>query len=90
MTDEPVGGVRVCRVFLVDDHAVFREGLRALLARVADISVVGEASTTDEAVAVSADVQPDVVLMDLNRRAVGVRWPPGGSSPRARRLRSSF
>ena len=43
-------------VVVVDDHAVFREGLRALLARVADISVVGEASTTDEAVAVSADV----------------------------------
>ena len=42
-------------VVVVDDHAVFREGLRALLARVADISVVGEASTTDEAVAVSAD-----------------------------------
>ena len=66
-------------VVVVDDHAVFREGLRALLARVADISVVGEASTTDEAVAVSADVQPDVVLMDLN-------LPGGGGEVATRRI----
>jgi DNA-binding NarL/FixJ family response regulator len=66
-------------VVVVDDHAVFREGLRALLARVADITVVGEASNTDEAVAVSADAQPDVVLMDLN-------LPGGGGEVATRRI----
>jgi DNA-binding NarL/FixJ family response regulator len=54
------------RVVVVDDHIVFREGLRALLARVEKIEVVGEASTTNEAVTVVASVQPDVVLMDLH------------------------
>ncbi len=54
------------RVVVVDDHAVFREGLRALLARVDSIEVVGEAANTDEAVSVSTAAQPDVVLMDLH------------------------
>jgi DNA-binding NarL/FixJ family response regulator len=54
------------RVVVVDDHAVFREGLRALLARVDAIEVVGEAATTDEAVSLSTAAQPDVVLMDLH------------------------
>jgi len=54
------------RVVVVDDHAVFREGLRALLARVDTIDVVGEAATTDQAIAVVASETPDVVLMDLN------------------------
>lgn len=54
------------RVVVVDDHAIFREGVRSLLARVDDIAVVGEAATTEQAVQVSADTNPDVVLMDLN------------------------
>jgi DNA-binding NarL/FixJ family response regulator len=54
------------RVVIVDDHIVFREGLRALLARVNEIEVVGEAGTTDEAIDVTSSAQPDVVLMDLN------------------------
>lgn len=53
-------------VLVVDDHAVFREGIRALLARVAEIEVVGEAATTAEAIEVAAATQPDVILMDLN------------------------
>jgi DNA-binding NarL/FixJ family response regulator len=54
------------RVLVVDDHAVFREGLRALLARVPDIEVVGEAASTDDAIEEAALRQPDVILMDLN------------------------
>ena len=54
------------RVVVVDDHAVFREGIRSLLARVDDIDVVGEAATTEQAIEVTADTEPDVVLMDLN------------------------
>jgi DNA-binding NarL/FixJ family response regulator len=54
------------RVVVVDDHMVFREGLRALLGRVDDIEIVGEAATTQEAVEVTDAVLPDVVLMDLH------------------------
>ena len=54
------------RVVVVDDHAVFREGLRYLLGRVDHIEVVGEAATTQEAIDVTDATEPDVVLMDLN------------------------
>lgn len=54
------------RVVIVDDHAVFREGLRALLDRVAEIEIVGEAATTDEGIAAVTEHGPDVVLMDLH------------------------
>ena len=54
------------RVVVVDDHMVFREGLRALLGRAEDIEIIGEAATTLEAIDVTETVRPDVVLMDLN------------------------
>jgi DNA-binding NarL/FixJ family response regulator len=54
------------RVVVVDDHAVFREGVRALLARVEGIQVVGEAAGTQEAIDVTRQTGADVVLMDLN------------------------
>jgi DNA-binding NarL/FixJ family response regulator len=54
------------RVVIADDHASFRAGLRALLGTAADVEVVGEASTGNEAVAMAERLQPDVVLMDVN------------------------
>ncbi|HET9650437.1 MAG TPA: response regulator transcription factor [Microlunatus sp.] len=54
------------RLVIVDDHMVFREGLRALLGRVDDIEIVGEATDTQQAVEVSLTLRPDVVLMDLH------------------------
>ncbi|MEU4211804.1 response regulator transcription factor [Streptomyces sp. NPDC026206] len=53
------------RLLLCDDHAVVRAGLRALLASAPGIEVVGEAGTGEEAVALTAKLTPDVVLMDL-------------------------
>jgi DNA-binding NarL/FixJ family response regulator len=53
------------RVLLVDDQALFREGLETLLSVHKDIQVVGQASNGQEAVEVAARVQPDVVLMDV-------------------------
>jgi DNA-binding NarL/FixJ family response regulator len=53
-------------VVVVDDHAVFREGLQSLLGRVDDIEVVGEAATTQDAIDITEATEPDVVLMDLN------------------------
>lgn len=52
-------------VLLVDDHLVVRAGLRALLDSQPDITVIGEADTGEDAVAMSAARSPDVVMMDL-------------------------
>jgi two-component system, NarL family, response regulator LiaR len=53
------------RILLVDDHAIVREGLRTLLAEEPDIEVVGEAANGREAIALTAEHKPHVVLMDL-------------------------
>jgi two-component system, NarL family, response regulator NreC len=55
----------VIRVLLADDHRVVRAGLRAVLGTARDISVVGEANNGKEAVAMAAELRPDVVVMDL-------------------------
>ena len=65
MTEDPI------RVVIADDHALFRDTTRTLLAPVADVEVVAEAASADEALAVVAAYLPDVVLMDL-------RMPGGG------------
>lgn len=53
------------KVLLVDDHAIVRKGLIALLATEDDIQVVGEASDGMEAVTLAGRLKPDVVIMDL-------------------------
>lgn len=53
------------RVFIADDHAVVRDGLRLLLRADADLAVVGEAGNGREAVAEVARLRPDVMLLDL-------------------------
>jgi NarL family two-component system response regulator LiaR len=53
------------RILLVDDHAVVREGLRAFLALQDGFEVVGEAADGEEAVQRAAELEPDVILMDL-------------------------
>ena len=54
------------RVLLADDHAMFRAGIKALLEADSRITVVGEASTGDEAVDRARELKPDVVVMDLS------------------------
>ena len=54
------------KVLLVDDHVVVRQGLKALFADEPDIEVIGEASNGREAVERLADLEPDVVLMDIS------------------------
>jgi DNA-binding NarL/FixJ family response regulator len=58
----------VIRVLLVDDHPVVREGLRGMLEAEADLTVVGEAGSGEEAVVRARAVEADVILMDLRMR----------------------
>lgn len=53
------------RILIVDDHQLFRDGLRALLLSAADTEVVGEAASGAEAVRLAAETQPHVILMDV-------------------------
>ena len=73
------GAKRELKLLIVDDHAIFREGLRALLDMEDDFVVIGEASRGDEAVAMVADEAPDVILLDLH-------LPDGSGSEFCRQL----
>lgn len=53
------------RILIVDDHRLFREGLRSLFGSLPEIEVVGEAAGGGEAVLLAQQLQPDVVLMDI-------------------------
>jgi len=57
--------MRKIRVLLADDHQLMRSGLRLMLERESDMSVVGEASDGREAVALAKSLRPDVVVMDI-------------------------
>jgi DNA-binding NarL/FixJ family response regulator len=60
MREQPI------RLFIADDHALFREGIRALLSATPDIVCIGEAATGEDAVRGVGEAEPDVVLMDIN------------------------
>jgi DNA-binding NarL/FixJ family response regulator len=59
------------RVLIADDHAIVREGVRALLTLSADIEVVGEAANGQEAVELARTLRPDVILMDIAMPGLG-------------------
>jgi len=53
------------RILIADDHALFREGVHAILKSVPDIEIVGEAGTGQEAIKLASDLVPDLILMDI-------------------------
>jgi DNA-binding NarL/FixJ family response regulator len=59
------------RLLIVDDHALFREGLRALFSAIGDIDLVGEAANGEQAVELVEDFQPEVILMDIDMPGIG-------------------
>jgi NarL family two-component system response regulator LiaR len=61
--EEPL--VQQIRLIIVDDHAIVRQGLRAIIRVTPDMELVGEAGGGREAVDLTAALRPDVVLMDL-------------------------
>ena len=61
----------VIRVLVVDDHAIVRDGIRALLGRSEDIEVVGEAGGGRDAITLASTLSPDVILMDIAMADLG-------------------
>jgi DNA-binding NarL/FixJ family response regulator len=62
--------VEKMRVLIADDHTLFRDGLRALLASAPEMELVGEAATGQEVVELAASLQPDLIIMDLQMPVV--------------------
>lgn len=54
------------RLLIVDDHPVFRFGLRSLISSIPDMEVVGEATNGESAIEQSASLKPNIILMDIN------------------------
>lgn len=70
------------KIMLVDDHEVVRTGIRTILERRPGFTIVGEAGTAAEAVAVASESKPDVIVMD-------VRLPDGNGVEATREIRGA-
>ncbi|MFI9580576.1 response regulator transcription factor [Streptomyces sp. NPDC052236] len=82
-TGTVTGAALPLRILIVDDHAVVRAGLRALVEGEPGLEVIGESGDGEEAVRIAGRLRPDVVLMDL--RAMS----PRSASRRPRRCPGS-
>jgi len=69
------GALAPVRILLVDDHALFREGLIRLLGTQSDMKVIGQAENMQQAIQLARELKPDLVLMDINM--------PGGTGVEA-------
>jgi DNA-binding NarL/FixJ family response regulator len=68
---DPADAEKHTRIVLVDDHALFRLGMRHLLERETDLEVIGEAEDARSAIDMAVESNPDVVLMDLSLPSPG-------------------
>jgi two-component system nitrate/nitrite response regulator NarL len=67
MTDAPIATIRLV---IVDDHSLVRDGLRARLAVVSGLEVIGEAASGDEALELAQSLAPDLMLVDVGMRGM--------------------
>ena len=83
-SDQLTGEQQAIRVLIVDDIPETRENLRKLLFFESDIEVVGAANSGEEGITMAGELQPDIVLMDINMpgvdgitasEAIGRCWP---------------
>jgi PAS domain S-box-containing protein len=63
---QPQPGTHKIKVLLADDHQIMREGLRKIINEEADLTVAGEAANGREAVEMAREIQPDVIVMDVD------------------------
>jgi DNA-binding NarL/FixJ family response regulator len=70
MTEPRETSTAPVRILVVDDHALLREGLRARLSRVDEFEIVGEADNAEQALALIAELAPDLVLADIGMKGV--------------------
>jgi len=66
VTQSDVGTSRAIKIVVVDDHEIVRDGLSVMLSREKDFDVVGMADNADDAIGKVIELQPDVVLMDID------------------------
>ncbi len=59
------------RILIVDDHALFRDGLRMLINHESDMKVVGEAENGEVSIERAHELQPDIILMDVKMPVMG-------------------
>src|SRR4051794_2426528 len=71
MNNDNTGAADPLSVLVADDHPFFRDGLRPLLTSSPDTELIGEASTGEEAISLAAELQPDVILMDIQMPGMG-------------------
>jgi DNA-binding NarL/FixJ family response regulator len=71
MNNANTGAADPLSVLVADDHPFFRDGLRSLLTSSPDTELIGEASTGEEAISLAAELQPDVILMDIQMPGMG-------------------
>lgn len=71
MTEHREASDEAIRVLLADDHRLFREGVASLLEQAADVELVGEAATGEDAVRLADELLADIVLMDLKMPGMG-------------------
>jgi two-component system nitrate/nitrite response regulator NarL len=70
------------RLVIIDDHPIFREGVVSILGSEADLEVVGQGINTEDALSLTRDLLPDVILLDVNM--------PGGGLNAAETIATSF
>ncbi len=61
------------RVVIVDDHPLFREGVATILGNEPDFEIVGQGANADEAIGMSLDLLPDVLLLDIDMPGNGIK-----------------